>query len=290
KSEEEASVLRFYKIVLSWDYLRILKEAERKYDKKKPDGDGSLLKVKSRYTDVDDYFDVFEPLLFEEVKSHIIQQKDEEEETVWLQAIVAECNEINGFHLPAIICLNADSVSQSDLLLVSTAKFGEGKHLPTAYAFALVDHRQNDKIKLRLYLSGEIKSYNVDDVRPCQRLHSMLPIVSEVQKCVYVLKLCSLSTILREYVAMRSIGSLPFKDIILKAADTYSSNAASSWTLPRPLEDLMKREQNESQMDSIYAVLSHKPLVLIQGPPGTGKTRTILGILNAICHSSPPRV
>ena len=45
-------------------------------------GDGSALglnKVKDRYTDVNDYLAIFEPLLFEEVKAQIVQGRDEEE-------------------------------------------------------------------------------------------------------------------------------------------------------------------------------------------------------------------
>lgn len=68
------------------------------------------------------------------------------------------------------------------------SQFGESKELPTAYAFALVEHRQQDKIRLRLYLSGEVKSFDTDDVQTCSRLLNMLPLVSEVQKYLYVLK------------------------------------------------------------------------------------------------------
>ncbi|CAA3033281.1 probable helicase MAGATAMA 3, partial [Olea europaea subsp. europaea] len=92
--EEEACILRFYKIVLSWDYLRLLKESN----------------------------------------------------------------------------------------------LGEGKVLPTAYAFALVEHCQHDKIKLRLNLSGELKGLSTDDAQTSSRLLNMRPLVSEVQKYLYILK------------------------------------------------------------------------------------------------------
>ncbi|PIN02212.1 hypothetical protein CDL12_25277 [Handroanthus impetiginosus] len=251
KLEEEACVLRFYKTVLSWDYLRILKES----DNGKKIGDGSaeeLKEVKNTYKDVDEYLDTFEPLLFEEVKAQIVQRKDEEEETEWQQAIIAECSEVNGFHLPMVICSDAESISQNDLLLLSTKKFGEGKQLPTTYAFALVEHRQQDKIRLRLYLRGEVKGYNTDDVQTCPRLLSMLPIVSEVQKYFYVLKICSLSTIVREYVAMRSISSLPFKDLILKAADVDITNEDRAWKLSRPLAEFIEGNHNKSQLEAIH--------------------------------------
>lgn len=67
-------------------------------------------------------------------------------------------------------------------------QLGEGKVLPTAYAFALVEHCQHDKIKLRLNLSGELKGLSTDDAQTSSRLLNMRPLVSEVQKYLYILK------------------------------------------------------------------------------------------------------
>ena len=39
----------------------------------------TLVKVKQRYKDVDDYIATYEPLVFEEAKSQIIKEKEEEE-------------------------------------------------------------------------------------------------------------------------------------------------------------------------------------------------------------------
>lgn len=46
----------------------------------------------------------------------------EHTETEWQQAIIVECSEVNGFHLPMVICSDAESISQNDLLLLSTKK------------------------------------------------------------------------------------------------------------------------------------------------------------------------
>lgn len=97
---------------------------------------------------------------------------------------------------------------------------------------------------------------------------------------------------MREYTALQSVGSLPFKDLILSAAE--NSNGRNSedreWTVPRPLMDYLENNLNNSQLDAIHEGLSRKPFVLIQGPPGTGKTQTILGLLSAVLHSAPARV
>ncbi|XP_004230529.1 probable helicase MAGATAMA 3 [Solanum lycopersicum] len=291
KLEEEALSLRFYKIVLSWDYLRLIKESDRKKGKGDDDNALVLKKAKNSYKDVQDYLATFEPLLFEEVKAQIIQgKKDDEEETLWMKAVTVGCSEIDGFHFPMISCSDAESIQQNDLLLLSNKEFGDGKRLPTAYAFALVEDRRPDKIRLRMHLSGEVKQLNTQEIEACSRLLSMRPLVTENAKLLHVLKICSLSTIAREYVALRSVSSLPFKDLILSAADSNRSTEDQAWKISRPLKEFLESNHNKSQLDAINAGLSRKTFVLIQGPPGTGKTQTILGILSAILHATPSRV
>ncbi|KAK4739697.1 hypothetical protein R3W88_003394 [Solanum pinnatisectum] len=290
--DEEALSLRFYKIVLSWDYLRLLKESDRKKGKGDDDNALVLKKAKNSYKDVQDYLATFEPLLFEEVKAQIIQGKkdDDEEETLWMKAVTVGCSEIDGFHFPMISCSDSESIQQNDLLLLSNKEFGDGKRLPTAYAFALVEDRRPDKIRLRMHLSGEVKQLNTQEIEACSRLLSMRPLVTENAKLLHVLKICSLSTIAREYVALRSVSSLPFKDLILSAADSNCSTEDHAWKISRPLKEFLESNHNKSQLDAINAGLSRKTFVLIQGPPGTGKTQTILGILSAILHATPARV
>ncbi|XP_031111945.1 probable helicase MAGATAMA 3 [Ipomoea triloba] len=289
--EHQACIVRFYKIVLSWDYLRILKDSDNYNKKGKKGGASGVREVKDTYSDVDDYIATFEPLMFEEVKAQIIQgKKDDEGGTEWTQAIVAECNELNGFHLPTVICADVESISQNDLLLLSNKKFEEGKPLPTAYAFAFVEHRQQDKVKVRMHLNGEYKQYNTDKIDACPRLLNMRPLISEIQKYLYVLKICSLSTIAREYVALWSISSLPFKDLILSAAESNSDNDDRAWKISKPLNEYIEANHNKSQLEAINVGLSRRTFVLIQGPPGTGKTQTILGLLSAILHATPAKI
>nr|XP_016466044.1 PREDICTED: probable helicase MAGATAMA 3 [Nicotiana tabacum] len=282
KLDEEACSLRFYKIILSWDYLRLLKESDRKNHKKdKGDDDTApgLKKAKNSYKDVEDYIATFEPLLFEEVKAQIVQgKKDDEEETQWMKAVTVGCSEIDGFHFPMISSSDAESISQNDLLLLSNKEFGEGKRLPTAYAFALVEDRRPDKIRLRMYLSGEVKQLSTEETEACPRLLNMRPLVTENAKLLHVLKICSLSTIAREYVALRSVISLPFKDLILSAAESNHTTEDHAWKISRPLKEFLESNHNKSQLDAI------------NGPPGTGKTQTILGLLSAILHATPARV
>lgn len=296
KPQEEASIARFHKIVLSWDYFRLLKHSQKnkREIEEEENGDLGLKKVKDWYKDVDDYISTFEPLLFEEVKAQISQKKDDDYVTEWESRVVVECNEIDGFHIVVVNSAeNDESTSQNDLLLLSKVKFQEGAKLPTTYAFALVESVQNNRIVLRTYLAGEFTHGKTGVTESSSRLsnvRSLITSMNEADRLFYSLKVCSLSTITREYVALKSIGSLPFKDLIVTASEKKSDLEDQAWKISTPLEEYIKENLNKSQWDAIQAGLSRKPFVLIQGPPGTGKTQTILGLLSAILHATPARL
>ncbi|CAO2840402.1 unnamed protein product [Amaranthus hypochondriacus] len=291
KVAEEACMLRFYKIVLSWDYFR-LRKLSQKSSKELSKG---LNEVKNTYKDVDDYLATFEPLLFEEVKAQIVRDKDdeEEEESSLLEqkmCVLKECSHLDGFYLPTVVyALNEkEFIFQNDLLLLSKDKFGVDK-IPNTYAFALVEHRQQESLRLRMFLQGEVQGINIDKIVSSMRLNKMQTCLSEEKSFLFISKICSLSTIVREFVAMWSICSLPFKDVILRASDSNTNSTGLAWKVPNKLMESIENNHNESQLEAIRAGLSRKPFVLIQGPPGTGKTQTILGLLNAILHSVPTR-
>ncbi|XP_017970760.1 PREDICTED: probable helicase MAGATAMA 3 isoform X2 [Theobroma cacao] len=192
KLQEDASIVRFCKIILGWDYFRLLKFS----NKNGKDAAASGLKeVKATYKDVDDYLATFEPLLFEEVKAQIVQRKDEEEVTDWKLRLVMECNEADGFHLPAVTyeADEEESISQNDLLLLSKEEFKEGsKKLPTTYAFALVEHRQKNLLRLRMYLAGEFTQVNPDVEKNSERLIRMQALITSsgtaVEKRLFSIK------------------------------------------------------------------------------------------------------
>lgn len=69
---------------------------------------------------------------------------------------------------------------------------------------------------------------------------------------LFFFQICSLSTIVREYVAMRSISTLTFKDLILMAADTDNYTRDHAWKLSRPLADFIESNHNKSQLEAIH--------------------------------------
>ncbi|KAJ3700412.1 hypothetical protein LUZ61_004117 [Rhynchospora tenuis] len=279
-----SSLSRFRKVVLGWDYLRLLTDAK---ERKHPKG---LKNVKSTYANFNEYTRIYEPLLFEEVKAQIVQGRDEEDESDWQQGLIASCDESEGFHRVAVAVLESfqDRVSENDLLLLSTVKFAEGV-IPKAYAFALVENRGGQgTITIHTFLAGEVKDLEKAVPERSQRLLNLSSFVQSTttNARLWMIKICSLSTIMREYVALHSVSQLPFKDLILLATERYKTEGRE-WNVPAPLMDYLQTNLNESQLDAIHAGLSRRSFVLIQGPPGTGKTQTILGLLSAVLHSAP---
>ncbi|KAL0727825.1 hypothetical protein Bca4012_023918 [Brassica carinata] len=273
QEEEASAVARFCKIVLGWDYTQLTKENERK---NKKDTKAKLSVVKNTYKDVNDYFDTFEPLLFEEVKSQILQNQDAEEASVCTMRLVKECSEADGFHFLLVTYEHEDDVKvrQNDLLLLSKEEVKESS-FPSSYGFAVVETIQRNYLRLRMYLAEEVvqitKKTKSSRTKPF--IHSLSNIRSHItssanlgEKWVHTLKLCSLSTIIREYIALRSISSLPFKDLILTAAEKTCGFGDDAWKISGPLHDYFSENLNKSQKEAIDAGLSRRSFVLIQMP------------------------
>ncbi|KAG8647199.1 probable helicase MAGATAMA 3 isoform X2 [Manihot esculenta] len=259
---EEASFIRFCKIVLGWDYFALLREADKEKQKERrkkgnESATSGLREVKNTYKDVDDYLATFEPLLFEEVKAQIIQKKDDEEVNEWVMRLVVEYNEAEGFLLPAVTYADdeGEKISQNDLLLLSREQIKDVQKLPETHAFALVEHRQQNLLRLRMFLDGEVLYLNADNLEPRRRL-----------------------------LNMRRFMTSPLKP------EEKPLFCLKAWKVSGPLREYFGGNLNRSQLEAVDAGLSRKTFVLIQGPPGTGKTQTILALLSAILHAAPARV
>lgn len=117
--------------------------------KNRKDSKGKLSVVKSTYKDADDYFETYEPLLFEEVKAQILQNQDAEEGLIFSSSyctfipvlvveltfsvvfflvasvckmrLVMECSEADGFHILLVTYEHEEEeyLAPNDLLLLS---------------------------------------------------------------------------------------------------------------------------------------------------------------------------
>ncbi|KAH7281053.1 hypothetical protein KP509_36G027600 [Ceratopteris richardii] len=284
---------RLQKMVLSWDYLRLLSEMKVSTKKKKKDSGSVLREVPLSFSDVKEYLSVFEPLLFEEVKAQICRGEEEGGSFEWEMIAVIKCEKAHDFHFAqvAVQAHMMEQLSDNDLIIVSKEKFQDGSTIPSAYAFASVEGREGKQtLKLRLFLEGEFTGLNEKTLSRSSRLLKMAKALQTANTAWWMMKVSNLSTIIREYTALQSVNHLPFADVILSGQDKIKINDSSDSIIPPKLMGFLLENHNESQIQAIKAGLAHTPMVLIQGPPGTGKTQTILGLLSVALHAVPSQL
>ncbi|GBG92146.1 hypothetical protein CBR_g54447 [Chara braunii] len=155
-------------------------------------------------------------------------------------------------------------------------------------------HEGKQILRLRLYLGDDSEGDNLALIKASQaRINRIRRSVTKANSPFWMLKLCNLSTISREYRALHSVHALPFAESIISATAVLSDSRSGSggptmkWNIPVPLMECLEESHNSSQFQAIQAGLSRAPVVLIQGPPGTGKTQTILGLLSVVLHATP---
>ena len=78
------------------------------------------------------------------------------------------------------------------------------------------------------------------------------------------MQICSLSTIAREYVGLHSISSLPYKDLILTAADSIKNSDEQAWKISKPLMEYIQTNHNSTQLEAIH-VSFHRFLTPVLG-------------------------
>lgn len=160
------------------------------------------------------------------------------------------------------------------------------------HCLALVEQSEGAQLlRLRLYLpsSSATEGDTDDEARFALVRATAAASVAHAdaqQAPWYLLRLCNLSTIQREWLALHAARSLPFADVILSASQR-SGASHTAWRCPGPLRSALTTRFNPSQLEAIQAGLTTAPVVLIQGPPGTGKTATLQALLSLIMHAQP---
>lgn len=56
-------------------------------------------------------------------------------------------------------------------------------------------------------------------------------------------------------MALRSISSLPFKDLILSVTESNDSSEDRAWKISRPLKEFIENSHNASQIEAINVSL-----------------------------------
>ena len=172
------------------------------------------------------------------------------------------------------------SYEHHDLLLL-TPDFDRDT-LKTQSTMAIVDFANKTSLSLKIKLPPNSKKYEM--------FYELL-----TKDAVFrLLRICKMSTLEREFIALDTIRKSPLLSWITRPMREYKAFKQEAkfreqyFSLPRRVFDGLKKELNESQFRAVKNSLKVRGVTLVQGPPGTGKTRTILGIVSALKTASAP--
>ena len=274
------------KEILGWDVYTML-SGEAMYE---------LKKVPVHFSSVDQYLDVFEPLLLEESRAQTLrslQSHDVTEHQLKLQAVRGEPHEpfrIANFEAPTE-ATTKPLYFDTDLVLVSHEQLDlervddDGQLVPQQFhALALVNGSSPGTLALKLYLPEEGTS-RLPSVH-LKRLAVLRKVMVPSSGSWWIRKLGNMVTINREFQALYSVPELSLAPALLSPGNAAKLSAApQSLQPPAALLRAIESLYNPSQLAAIRAALCGRGVSLIQGPPGTGKTATILGILSVLLAS-----
>merc|ERR1712113_835821 len=153
------------------------------------------------------------------------------------------------------------------------------------HALGLISARMNNKNISVLFLLDE--SLQPGDENEIMRIRLMKSGLNQKSSKWNITCLCNISSISRDYAAMKNSRTLPLINTIINAKQSKILQRIEKHSLPPTIRSMMQAEYNHEQINAITSGLTGSQLILIQGPPGTGKTSTILGLLSAVIHMFP---
>ncbi|XP_047266175.1 helicase SEN1 isoform X3 [Capsicum annuum] len=248
-----------------------------------------LKEVPVCFQSVDEYVEIFRPLILEEFKAQLqssFQEMTSPEEMSCGSLSVMSVERIDDFHF--IRCVHEDvdssgskSCSDNDLILLTRQPLRNS--CPDIHMVGKVEKREKDCkrrssiLLIRLYLQN--KPY-------LMRARKFL--VERSKWCIS--RLMTITSQLREFQALSGIRGIPLLPVILNPTcyDHYKHHGESFNKLSRPLQQVLKSAYNDSQLQAISSAIGpfdpkkDFQLSLIQGPPGTGKTRVIVAIVSSL--------
>ena len=171
---------------------------------------------------------------------------------------------------------------ENDLILLCRDPPESCESEPPQHALGIVVGQEDEQyLKVRFFLPHGIED-RVDTVRSDLRLET------KDSRGWFLQKVCNLSTVLREYLALHHVRSMKFSKLIVTGDQKgyqISRHIDGRVGVPPKLKEALASSHNPSQLQAVMAGMSTSPLILIQGPPGTGKTQTIIGLISVVVHS-----
>jgi hypothetical protein len=283
------SLDEMYKEVLGWD-LYVMLSGRPMYQ---------LRDVPERFSSVDEYLDVFEPLLLEECRAQTLrslyEMTDSRDHHLQLKLV----EPLEPFRLLHFESPNREGEKslffETDLVFVSHEPLdldaveedanGETRTVPQQFhALAIVvNSTTSGTLMLKVYLPEDPTSR----LPPSQhkRLQLLRKVMVPASGKWHVRKLGNMVTINREFQALYSLRELTLASMLLAPGSLDGSAPPPRLQKPPSLWPAIKATHNPSQLAAIRTCLCGRGVTLIQGPPGTGKTKTILGILSVLLAS-----
>lgn len=213
--------------------------------------------IPKTFQDYKEYVETFEPLLFMEAKSQLLDCLEDLKSSGsrGISGKILELTTNSDFVVITIMCKINDfkrlEMADFDIMLIRP------KNLQQFFGRVLNIITKNATCEIRLNILK----------------NSLIRLETE---CILE-RITSLVTFSREHTALCSISKLPLLSTILS---------------PRPRMSLQNDEEvkrilecqqlNQIQAHAVFSCLSTKGISLIQGPPGTGKTRTIVALLGEL--------
>ncbi|TMW99862.1 hypothetical protein EJD97_001837, partial [Solanum chilense] len=252
-----------------------------------------LKEVPVCFQSVDEYVEIFRPLILEEFKAQLqssFQEITSLEEMSCGSLSVMSVERIDDFHF--IRCVHEDvdssgskSCSDNDLILLTRQPLRDS--CPDIHMVGKVEKRERDCkrrssiLLIRLYLQN----------RP-HLMRAQKFLVARSKWCIS--RLMTITSQLREFQALSAIRGIPLLPVILNPTSyNHCKHYGESFNkLSRPLQQVLKSAYNDSQLQAISAAIGpfdpkkDFQLSLIQGPPGTGKTRVIVAIVSSLLSFS----
>ncbi|TFK40652.1 SEN1 N terminal-domain-containing protein [Crucibulum laeve] len=238
-----------HRVLLSWNY-----------DHSGPTPPGNslqLVTVPDKFRDYQHYHDIFQPLLFLECWSQILQSKDEKPE-------IYEC-EISSRQY----C--------SDWLDIDVSLSGNVRKewYLAETDIVLLRHPTNQKSILAKTQNYKSVKQSIQATFRCFIQEGSSDPGLHIGTTWKISKIFSLSTLHREYGALMSLPYYDLCNTILRPDIPKVSKIDS-----KELQQVMSIYRvNEPQAVAILNCLQTEGFALVQGPPGTGKTSTICGLV-----------
>lgn len=249
-----------HRAILSWDYF-----SSSAY----PSEFRPNLGVPDQFMDIEHYMKVMEPLLHLEAWQQLQRTQSELRTTKPVMLTIGKRVSCDDF-LDVYVSVSRQEFSESrvndsDVVIVGYSSDPESlRSVNAEMPHCLAKVKEGSVRFQQKVVDLELRFYHA---------HSLIRYL-EPGRLLLASRVCSLTTVEREYCALRALEYFDLKQDILAARPSPLTGVSNSY----PSEQMML---NDSQLSAVEHAISSTGFNLIQGPPGTGKTKTILGIVGS---------